>query len=150
MKEIAEWMQKRLARDCPPLDGVETDINKRWETGMEHHPESEKLMAAIETLDFIFMNDYFCWKTGGDGDNGEQLMYLMDIYFEARDKNGQSEVKRLKEKVQRLQWQIEDLCEGVTHHPTAEEIEYQLVHPDGGGENEEAEGYLNKGDLTEI
>lgn len=54
---------------------------------MEHHPESIALMEALATLDFIFMDDYFCWKMGGDGDNGEQMMYLMDIYFEARDKN---------------------------------------------------------------
>lgn len=86
IKEIPERLQKQLQRDCPSLDGIETDINKRWETGMPHHPESEKLMAAIATLDSIFMDDYFCWKMGGDGDNGEQLMYLMDIYFEARDK----------------------------------------------------------------
>jgi hypothetical protein len=29
--------------------------------------------------------DYFCWKTGGDGDNGETLMYQMDAFFELFD-----------------------------------------------------------------
>jgi len=82
-----EYWQKELAKTVPySLDGIETDVNKRWETGAEHHPESIALMEALATLDFIFMDDYFCWKMGGDGDNGEQLMYLMDIYFEARDK----------------------------------------------------------------
>jgi hypothetical protein len=36
-------------------------------------------------LDFIFLDDYFCFKSGGDGDNGEQLMYLLDIYFDELD-----------------------------------------------------------------
>jgi len=84
-----EYWQKQLAETVPySLVNIETDVNKRWETGAEHHPESIALMEAIATLDFIFNDDYFCWAVGGDGDNGEQLMYLMDIYFEARDKNG--------------------------------------------------------------
>lgn len=87
-KELPEWLQNRLAKDCPSLDGIETDVNKRWETGMPHHHESQKLMEAIATLDLVFLNDHFSWSYGGDGDNGEALMYLMDIYFEARDKNG--------------------------------------------------------------
>ena len=28
----------------------------------------------------------FCFKSGGDGDNGEHLMYLLDIHFEQIDK----------------------------------------------------------------
>jgi hypothetical protein len=69
------------------LEGIiETDVNIRWEKGIPHHPESEKLMKAIADIDFVLCDDYFCWKTGGDGDNGETLMYEMDIYFEAKDK----------------------------------------------------------------
>jgi len=37
--------------------------------------------------DFKFNNDYFCWKIGGDGDNGEELMYELDEYFAAKDKD---------------------------------------------------------------
>ena len=44
-------------------------------------------MEHIVALDFELNNDYFCWKTGGDGDNGEILMYLLDIFFEMKDKN---------------------------------------------------------------
>ena len=58
----------------------------RWENGVEHHPKSIELMKFIETLDFNAYGDYFCWKTGGDGDNGETLMYQMDAFFEAKDK----------------------------------------------------------------
>ena len=61
---------------------VEYNIGKRWETGVPHHPKSKALMKSIEDIDFKFGGDYFCWKTGGDGDNGENLMYLLDIIFE--------------------------------------------------------------------
>lgn len=59
---------------------------KRWELGVPHHPESIRLMQFLEEHDFKDYGDYFCWKTGGDGDNGEALMYQLDAYFETRDK----------------------------------------------------------------
>lgn len=67
-------------------NGVETDVNKRWEQGTKHHPRSLDIMDALEDIDFNLCNDHFCWKTGGDGDNGEVLMYEMDIFFETLDK----------------------------------------------------------------
>lgn len=66
--------------------GIETNVTKRWENGKVHHPKSIELMDIIAEIDFELCDDYFCWKTGGDGDNGECLMYEMDIYFEAKDK----------------------------------------------------------------
>jgi hypothetical protein len=62
---------------------VETNITKRWEQGTPHHPKSVELFKALEKIDFEHGGDFFCWKSGGDGDNGEHLMYEMDIYFEA-------------------------------------------------------------------
>jgi hypothetical protein len=35
----------------------------------------------------------FDWKTGGDGDNGETLMYQMDAFFEMLDKAHESHPK---------------------------------------------------------
>jgi hypothetical protein len=67
--------------------GVEYDVNKRWEEGMDHHPNSEALMNRIKDLDWELLNGHFDFKTGGDGDNGETLMYLLDIFFEERDGN---------------------------------------------------------------
>ncbi len=64
---------------------VERDINKRWEEGTKHHPKSEELFKAISKIDFELCDDYFCWKSGGDGDNGETFMYQLDIYFECKD-----------------------------------------------------------------
>ena len=65
--------------------GIEYDINKRWESGTSHHPKSVELMTRVINLDWELMNGWFDFKTGGDGDNGENLMYLMDIFFEEQD-----------------------------------------------------------------
>jgi hypothetical protein len=67
------------------IPGIEYDINKRWEQGTPHHPKSEALFKRIEQIDFEFCDGYFDWQAGGDGDNGENLMYEMDIYFEEQD-----------------------------------------------------------------
>ena len=55
---------------------------ERWERGIEHHAKSLALFRSISHIDFIYNDDYFGFKSGGDGDNGEALMYLLDIYFE--------------------------------------------------------------------
>lgn len=57
----------------------------RWEEGVAHHSMSIRLMKFLSEHDFNDYNDYFCWKSGGDGDNGEQLMYEMDAFFEKQD-----------------------------------------------------------------
>ena len=58
---------------------------KRWEEGIDHHPMSEKLVAFLSEHDFYDYSDCFQWKYGGDGDNGETLMYEMDAFFEMLD-----------------------------------------------------------------
>lgn len=62
-----------------------TDLN-RWEEGIDHHPMSERIMAFLIEHDFSDYGDHFCWKKGGDGDNGETLMYQMDAFFEAMER----------------------------------------------------------------
>lgn len=66
-----------------------TDLN-RWEDGIEHHPMSERIVRFVKEHDFNDYGDYFCWKVGGDGDNGESLMYMMDAFFEMMDATGQN------------------------------------------------------------
>lgn len=66
--------------------GVNTDIEYRWENGIPHHPKSLELMKSLMSIDSSFGDDYFCWSVGGDGDNGEHMLYEMDIYFELQDK----------------------------------------------------------------
>lgn len=57
----------------------------RWISGISHHPRSMDLMEFLIRIDFEIYGDHFCWKVGGDGDNGETLMYQMDAYFEHKD-----------------------------------------------------------------
>jgi hypothetical protein len=59
---------------------------ERWEKGVDHHSESIRLMSFLMEHDLNDYNDFFCWKWGGDGDNGESLMFEMDAYFESRDR----------------------------------------------------------------
>jgi hypothetical protein len=65
---------------------IQKDINKRWEEGVPHHFKSEQIVKALALLDWQYGNDTLCIKTGGDGDNGEHMMYLLDIYFETKDR----------------------------------------------------------------
>jgi len=60
----------------------------RWEDGIDHHPMSVRLMDFLALHDYHDYNDFFCWKKGGDGDNGEELMYEMDAFFEMLEKEG--------------------------------------------------------------
>ncbi len=64
---------------------VETNIEKRWEQGLPHHPKSVEVAKSIAKIDYEHGDDYFCFKFGGDGDNGEHLMYLLDIHFELEE-----------------------------------------------------------------
>ena len=59
-------------------------IDARWEADVPHDPRSKALYEAIAKLDYE-NGDNFDFKSGGDGDNGETLMYLLDIYFEDED-----------------------------------------------------------------
>lgn len=60
------------------------NVEERWEAGIDHDPRSEALFHRIRRLD-MENGDYFWFSYGGDGDNGERLMYLLDIYFEEQD-----------------------------------------------------------------
>lgn len=57
----------------------------RWEEDKDHHPMSERLMAFIQQHDQKDYEDSLDWSVGGDGDNGETLMYQMDAFFELLD-----------------------------------------------------------------
>lgn len=75
---------KTIAADAP-----QSLTQDRWSDGVDHHPMSEALMDFVAKHDFKNYKDYFCWKTGGDGDNGETLKYQMDPFFEWIDKQAQ-------------------------------------------------------------
>jgi hypothetical protein len=63
-----------------------TDINARWGNGIDHHFMSKRIMKFLQDIDYNDCDDSFCWKCGGDGDNGEELMYQLDAFFELMDK----------------------------------------------------------------
>jgi hypothetical protein len=62
-------------------------VEERWEQGIDHDPKSIELFNSIRDLDEKYGDDFFCFKAGGDGDNGEHLMYLLDIHFDQKRNN---------------------------------------------------------------
>lgn len=53
---------------------------QRREEGIPHHPRSLEIEALIKEHD-----DFGLYEFGGDGDNGEELLYYLDMYFEKED-----------------------------------------------------------------
>jgi len=74
------WLRAALDRG-----GIETDINARWENGHDHHPKSVELFESMIAIDRVHNGSSLDIEIGGDGDYGEMLMFLADIYFEAQD-----------------------------------------------------------------
>lgn len=58
---------------------------ERWERGIAHDPRSEAIARGIADVDLDY-GDHLDLKFGGDGDNGEQLLYLLDVYFARLDR----------------------------------------------------------------
>lgn len=52
-----------------------------------HNPKSVDIYKFVSDLDFE-NGDFFWFKSGGDGDNGEYLMDLLDYYFKHSNKKG--------------------------------------------------------------
>lgn len=75
---------EELLSDTVPIDVI-IDIGQRWEEGIPHDPRSENMFHFLKDYDYHYAGDYFCFKQGGDGDNGEHLMYLLDEYFANKD-----------------------------------------------------------------
>jgi hypothetical protein len=61
------------------------DPGERWEKGIPHDPRSEEIVRWIADYDFKHCDDHLCLSIGGDGDNGEHIMYLLDCYFTEKD-----------------------------------------------------------------
>jgi hypothetical protein len=63
----------------------ELTIGERWEQGIDHDPRSEEIVRAMSRLYLELCEGCLDIRVGGDGDNGETMMYLLDIYFERKD-----------------------------------------------------------------
>lgn len=73
-----------MVAECEKF-GIIHDCNQRWEQGIPHHPEAKRMFELLKDSDWAFGDDYFCWKYGGDGDNGETLMYSLSVLLELKD-----------------------------------------------------------------
>ena len=91
MKKIAAKQRAKVkpAKSKPPryddvyAQGTEL-LNKNTVYGFAkgHDPRSKEIFDFIAKLDYETNNDYFGFKSGGDGDNGEFLMDYLDCFFE--------------------------------------------------------------------
>jgi hypothetical protein len=68
------------------------DPGKRWEQGIPHHLESVKLLKEVMEIDMEYCNLSLDFRTGGDGDLGEMLAYVLDMIFERRDMNNEDRI----------------------------------------------------------
>lgn len=50
----------------------------------DHDPRGVEIYKFIEEMDFA-NGDTFCFKSGGDGDNGELILAYLDEYFAMKD-----------------------------------------------------------------
>lgn len=57
----------------------------RWEQGVDHDERTYSIYRFMQEYDHKFNDSELNLKSGGDGDNGETLMYLLDEYFAAVD-----------------------------------------------------------------
>lgn len=64
-------------------DELKLTIEQRWEQDIPHDLRSVRMYEHIARIDHE-QGDVFGFKSGGDGDNGEHLMYLLDDYFAAQ------------------------------------------------------------------
>jgi hypothetical protein len=81
-KLLEDWVEKSASKDYKKAQELRLTTKNRREKGIPHHPMSERLMKFLCDHDFVDYGDYFCWKIGGDGDNGETLTYQMDTFLE--------------------------------------------------------------------
>lgn len=95
-------------------------IEKRWEDGVDHDPRSIALYKSIARIDFEECDDSFGFKSGGDGDNGETLMFLLDCHFEDEDKKKAA----LKKITDAGKLYVEQMTQ-VVQNP---QLEYQCKH----------------------
>lgn len=52
----------------------------RQKEGIPHDPKSICIVKSLQKIDSADGN-YFDWRIGGEGDNGEKLLYQLDVYF---------------------------------------------------------------------
>jgi hypothetical protein len=69
---------KQVAADLAKAKSLNLVDIDRWSEGMDHHPMSERsirFIAAEGTMDI---------SVGGDGDDGETMMFVLDAFWESK------------------------------------------------------------------
>lgn len=79
-------------KNCKSMFPELLDGNKRWEEGKEHHQLAKRIGKFLSEHDFADYGDSMGWSFGGDGDNGETLLYQLDAFFEYLEKNGELKI----------------------------------------------------------
>lgn len=74
-----------MNKDYQKAKDLKLTEKDRWGDGINHHQMSIRIVEFLIEHDLYDYNDYFCWKFGGDGDNGETLAYQLDAFFEMLD-----------------------------------------------------------------
>ncbi len=69
-KQVAADLAKARALNLVDID--------RWSEGMEHHPMSER------SIRFIAAEGSMDISVGGDGDDGESMMFVLDAFWESK------------------------------------------------------------------
>ena len=67
-------------------------IERRWENEIPHHPLAVKIIRGMSKLD---VDDVCNLCFGGDGDHGEDLLFLLSEWIEKNHKLLKAEVKNL-------------------------------------------------------
>lgn len=74
-KTLIKLEDYRVAHNLPKIENYGMSV--------EHNSKSKEIYDFISEVDFV-NGDAFCFKCGGDGDNGEMLMSLLDEYFKQK------------------------------------------------------------------
>ena len=75
-KTLIKLEDYRVAHNLPKIENYGMIV--------EHNSKSKEIYDFISEVDFV-NGDAFCFKCGGDGDNGEMLMSLLDEYFKQKE-----------------------------------------------------------------
>lgn len=115
-----------------------TELN-RWEDGIDHHEMSERLVRFMADHDYNDYGDNLCLKVGGDGDNGEHLMYLMDSFFEMMDMENLNNIDKHSDNADKESIISDVMVSSIDWDKFANELKDEfgesLVDEDGGDEN---------------
>lgn len=94
----------------------------------KHLPVTTELFKHIAEVDFTKCGDYFCFKSGGDGDNGEVLMDEIDDYFINADRYRWHDLRKNPDDLPKSEWEQVVVCVRTEYDEGEAEITYDFAH----------------------